>query len=72
MAGGMASLVAGGTNAGPDLFLQVMADATGAILIVVARTFGLLIPKICLDNVSQPLLSRGSRIHHEDTKGSKV
>ena len=58
MAGGMASLVAGVTNAGPDLFFQVMADATGAILIVVAMTFGLLIPKIYFDSVSQSPLGR--------------
>jgi uncharacterized membrane protein YjjB (DUF3815 family) len=59
-AGGMASLLAAGTKAGPELFFQVMADATGAILIVVAMTFGLVIPRICFDNLSQALLSRGS------------
>jgi uncharacterized membrane protein YjjP (DUF1212 family) len=47
MAGGMAGLLAGGTKADPELFFEVMADATGAILIVVAMTFGLVIPRIC-------------------------
>lgn len=61
MAGGMASLFAAGTKAGPELFFPVMADGTGAILIVVAMTFGLVIPKICLANVSQSLLTRGSK-----------
>jgi hypothetical protein len=46
MAGGMASLLAAGTKAGPELFFQVMADAIGAILIVVAMTFGLIIPRV--------------------------
>jgi uncharacterized membrane protein YjjP (DUF1212 family) len=46
MAGGMASLLAVGTKAGPELFFQVMSDATGAILIVVAMTFGLVTPRI--------------------------
>ncbi|MBV8099281.1 MAG: threonine/serine exporter family protein [Verrucomicrobia bacterium] len=46
MAGGMASLLAAGTKASPELFFQVMSDATGAILIVVAMTFGLVVPKI--------------------------
>jgi uncharacterized membrane protein YjjB (DUF3815 family) len=47
MGGGMASLLAFGTKASPDLFFQVMADGIGAILIVVAMTFGLVIPRIC-------------------------
>jgi uncharacterized membrane protein YjjP (DUF1212 family) len=46
MAGGMAGLLAAGTKAGPELFFPVMADATGAILIVVAMTFGLVIPRV--------------------------
>ena len=47
MGGGMASLLVLGTKASPDLFFQVMADGIGAILIVVAMTFGLVIPRIC-------------------------
>ena len=47
MAGGMAGLLAVGTKADSELFFEVMADATGAILIVVAMTFGLVIPRIC-------------------------
>jgi uncharacterized membrane protein YjjP (DUF1212 family) len=47
MGAGMASLLAFGTKASPDLFFQVMADGIGAILIVVAMTFGLVIPRIC-------------------------
>jgi uncharacterized membrane protein YjjP (DUF1212 family) len=46
MAGGMASLLTVGTKASPEVFFQVMADATGAILIVVAMTFGLVAPRI--------------------------
>ena len=58
VAGGMASLLAGGTKAGPEVFEQVITDATGAILIVVAMTFGLVIPRICLPQLSQSLLTR--------------
>jgi uncharacterized membrane protein YjjP (DUF1212 family) len=47
MGGGMAGLLAFGTKASPELFFQVMADGIGAILIVVAMTFGLVIPKVC-------------------------
>jgi hypothetical protein len=54
----MASLLAGGTKAGPEVFEQVVTDATGAILIVVAMTFGLVIPRICLPQLSQSLLTR--------------
>jgi uncharacterized membrane protein YjjP (DUF1212 family) len=61
MAGGMAGLLAARTEAGPDLFFQVMADATGAILIVVAMTFGLVIPRTCLANVSQPITLAGRK-----------
>jgi len=46
MAGGMAGLLTFGTKASPEVFFQVMADATGAILIVVAMTFGLVAPRI--------------------------
>jgi uncharacterized membrane protein YjjP (DUF1212 family) len=51
MGGGMASLLAFGTKASPDLFFQVMADGIGAILIVVAMTFGLVIPRICWPSI---------------------
>ncbi|MFY9985607.1 MAG: threonine/serine exporter family protein [Chthoniobacterales bacterium] len=49
MAGGMASVLAAGAKASPELFFQVMADATSAILIVVAMTFGLVIPRLLSD-----------------------
>jgi uncharacterized membrane protein YjjP (DUF1212 family) len=55
MGGGMASLLALGTKPNPELFFQVMADGTGAILIVVAMTFGLVVPRIFCPNS----LSRG-------------
>jgi uncharacterized membrane protein YjjP (DUF1212 family) len=60
MAGGMATLLAVGPKTGLELSFQVMTDATTAILIVVAMTFGLVIPRICLANVSQSFLTRGS------------
>ena len=45
----MASVLAAGAKASPELFFQVMADATSAILIVVAMTFGLVIPRLLSD-----------------------
>jgi uncharacterized membrane protein YjjP (DUF1212 family) len=65
MAGGMASLLAAGTKAGPELFFQVIVDATTAILIVVAMTFGLVVPRIFLGSVSQSFFDSRS------TKGSR-
>jgi len=58
MAGGMTSLLAGGPKANAEVFLQVMADATTAILIVVAMTFGLVIPRMCLYQLDQSFLNR--------------
>ena len=50
MAGGMASLVTSAPGAGPELFFQVGADAAVAMLIVVAMTFGLIVPRIWLED----------------------
>jgi uncharacterized membrane protein YjjP (DUF1212 family) len=51
MAGGMASLLAAGTKPGPELFFQVIADGSTAILIVVAMTLGLVVPRIFLPTI---------------------
>jgi len=61
MARGMAILLTVGPKAGLELSFQIIADGRAAILIVVAMTFGLVIPRICLYNVSQSFLPRGSR-----------
>ena len=46
MAGGLVGLVALGRTASPDLLYGVIADGTTAMLIVLAMTFGLILPKM--------------------------
>jgi uncharacterized membrane protein YjjP (DUF1212 family) len=49
-AGGLVSLIALGGNASSDLLLGAIADGTTAILIVLAMTFGLILPKMCIEH----------------------
>jgi uncharacterized membrane protein YjjP (DUF1212 family) len=53
MAGGMVDLVALGPKASPELFAQVIADGTTAILILFAMSFGLIFPKMCIQNFTR-------------------
>ena len=46
MAGGLVGLVALGRTASPDLLFGVIADGTTVILIILAMTFGLILPKM--------------------------
>jgi len=46
MAGGFVGLVALGRTASPDLLFGVIADGTTVILIILAMTFGLILPKM--------------------------
>ncbi len=50
MAGGLVSLVSLGRTASPDLLLATVVDGTTAILIILAMTFGLILPKMCIDH----------------------
>jgi uncharacterized membrane protein YjjP (DUF1212 family) len=58
MAGGMVDLVALGSKAPQELFNQVVADGTTAILIILAMSFGLIFPKMCLQNLTESLFQR--------------
>jgi uncharacterized membrane protein YjjP (DUF1212 family) len=66
MAGGMVALVTLGPQA-PQELVQVVADGTTAILIILAMTFGLIVPKMCFEHFYQgfakfnPRGSRGGR-----------
>jgi uncharacterized membrane protein YjjB (DUF3815 family) len=52
MAGGMVDLVTLGSRAPQELFSQVVADGTTAILVILAMSFGLIFPKMCIQNLT--------------------
>jgi len=52
MAGGVVALVRLGAQAPHELLAQVMNDASTALLIFMAMTFGLIVPKLILDSFS--------------------
>jgi uncharacterized membrane protein YjjB (DUF3815 family) len=58
MAGGMVDLVALGSKAPQEIFEQVLADGTTAILIILAMSFGLIFPKMCIQNLTRSLFQR--------------
>jgi uncharacterized membrane protein YjjP (DUF1212 family) len=58
MAGGMIDLVGLGSKAPQELFNQVVADGTTAILIILAMSFGLIFPKMCIQNLTRSLLQQ--------------
>jgi uncharacterized membrane protein YjjB (DUF3815 family) len=58
MAGGMVDLVTLGPHAPPELLVQVVADGTTAVLIILAMSFGLILPKMCIQYFTQSLSHR--------------
>jgi uncharacterized membrane protein YjjP (DUF1212 family) len=48
MAGGMVDIVTLGAKAPQELFVQVIIDGTTAVLIILAMSFGLILPKLCI------------------------
>ena len=50
MAGGMVDLATLGPQASQELVVQVVADGTTAILVILAMTFGLILPKMCIEH----------------------
>jgi uncharacterized membrane protein YjjP (DUF1212 family) len=55
MAGGMVDLVTLGPQAPQELLVQVVADGTTAVLIILAMSFGLIVPKMCIQYFTQSL-----------------
>ena len=51
MAGGMVELVTLGSKAPQEIFDQVIANGATAILIILAMSFGLIFPKMCIQNL---------------------
>jgi uncharacterized membrane protein YjjP (DUF1212 family) len=58
MAGGMVDLVSLGPQAPQELLVQVVADGTTAILIILAMSIGLILPKMCIQHFTQSLFNR--------------
>lgn len=50
MAGGLLDLVSLGEKAPPELLLNTVLDGTTAVLIILSMTFGLIVPKMCLEH----------------------
>ena len=53
MAGGMVDLVTLGPQAPQELLVHVVSDGTTAILIILAMSFGLILPKMCIQHFTQ-------------------
>jgi len=56
MAEAMVELVTLGSKAPQGIFDRVVANGTTAILIILAMSFGLIFPKLCMQNLMPPLL----------------
>ncbi len=67
MAGGLVALTSLGEKAPPDVLLGAIADGSTAALIMMAMTFGLIVPKMCIEhfwpNIAWPVsqIARGGR-----------
>jgi uncharacterized membrane protein YjjP (DUF1212 family) len=57
MAGGLVALVAQGEHAAPALLLDVVADGAGALLIMLAMAFGLILPKMLIEHAFPELVA---------------
>lgn len=71
MAGGFVGLIALDGKASPDLLVSVIADGATALLIVLAMTFGLILPKMCIEHFDPGFGKpnpRGSREHFSARK----
>jgi uncharacterized membrane protein YjjB (DUF3815 family) len=60
-ASGMLDLVALTSKARQELFNQVVADGTMAILIILPMSFGLIFPKMCIPILTRSLFHRTRR-----------
>jgi len=61
MAGGLVALTSLGEKAPPDLLVGTIADGSTAALIIMAMTFGLIVPKMCIDHFWPNMVSPISR-----------
>ena len=72
MAGGFVALIALGGKASPDLLVGAIADGTTAILIILAMTFGLILPKMCIDHFYPGFAKLNTRGSRGDRSARKV
>jgi hypothetical protein len=54
MAGGLVDLIALRGKASPELLLGAIANGTTAFLIILAMTFGLILPRMCIEHFFSP------------------
>lgn len=54
MAGGLVQLISLGRAAPPDLLLDTVVDGASALLITLVMTFGLIVPRMCIDYFYPP------------------
>lgn len=59
MAGGIVAVSSLGVNAPPELLPATFADASTALLIIMAMTFGVIVPRMCIEYFYPP----GEREH---------
>ena len=58
MAGGLVDLVTLGPHAPQELLIEVITDGTTAVLIILAMSFGLIVPKMCIPYFTQLSIHR--------------
>lgn len=61
MAGGFVSLSARAGSASPELLVHTIADGTTAFLIILAMTFGLIVPRMCIKRFQRSLAKLNPR-----------
>jgi uncharacterized membrane protein YjjP (DUF1212 family) len=61
MAGGFVSLTASAGSASPELLVHTIADGTTAFLIILAMTFGLIVPRMCIKPFQRSLAKLNPR-----------
>ena len=58
MAGGLVDLVILGPHAPQELLVEVITDGTTAVLIILAMSFGLIVPKMCIQYFTESSFHR--------------
>jgi uncharacterized membrane protein YjjP (DUF1212 family) len=58
MAGGLVDLVTLGPHAPQELLIEVITDGTTAVLIILAMSFGLIVPKLCIQYFTESSVHR--------------